>query len=74
MFDELMDKLDEQEKRIKELETINEEHRKINGELRNTINEAIDYNEKVLKENWYGGYEKENATKTINILQGKSDE
>lgn len=34
MFDELMDKLDEQEKRIKELETINEEHRKLNGELR----------------------------------------
>ena len=35
------------------------------------ITKAIEYNKKILEESWYGGYEKENAIKNINILQGE---
>ena len=30
-------------------------------QLENNRDKAIEYNKNVLKENWYGGYEKENA-------------
>ena len=60
-------------KRKKELEQINEEHRRINGELRKTINEAIEY----IKEDMYGEpnelYGLVDGEHLLNILQG-SDE
>ena len=67
--------------RTKELETINEEHRKLNGTLRKTINEAIDYiNEKSeeVELNFYGFPDKITSFRgsvsiLLNILQG-SDE
>lgn len=43
-------------------------------QLENNRDKAIKYNKNVLKENWYGGYEKENAQKNIGILKGDSDE
>lgn len=42
-------------------------------QLKNNRDKAIEYNKNVLKENWYGGYEKENAQKNIDILKGDSD-
>lgn len=62
--------------RIKELETINEEHRKINGELRKTINEAIEYLEYQIPQL---DFEKDMKAKMLGamvlvLLQGKSDE
>lgn len=42
-IEDLITYIDDLEKRIKDLETINEQHRKINGELRTTINKAIEY-------------------------------
>lgn len=43
-------------------------------QLENNRDKAIKYNKNILKENWYGGYEKENAQKNIDILKGDSDE
>ena len=65
----------DQEDRIKELEQINEEHRKINGELRKTINEAVNILERIyLLENVSITNNAVNEIdKAINILQG-SDE
>jgi hypothetical protein len=58
------------EKQNKSLEEFKQE----NKQLENNRNKAIEYNKNVLKENWYGGYEKENAQKNIDILKGGSDE
>ena len=74
MANELLD-------RIEELEAINEEHRKINGELRKTINEAIEYTKNDMPyleepdddyENNHKMVEYDNSI-LLNILQG-SDE
>lgn len=43
-------------------------------QLENNRDKAIEYNKNILKENWHGGYEKENAQKNIDILKGGSDE
>lgn len=45
-----------------------------NEQLENNRDKAIEYNKNILKENWYGGCEKENAQKNIDILKGDSDE
>ena len=43
-------------------------------QLENNRDKAIKYNKNILKENWYGGYEKEKKKKNIDILKGDSDE
>ena len=57
--------------RIKELEQINEEHRKLNGTLNKTINEAIEYIKNCGYNRWCYGEAEEDL---LEILQGKSDE
>lgn len=73
---ELYDYTLDLQKRIKELETINEEHRRINGELRKTINEAIEYLEYQIPQL---DFEKDIKARILGamvlvLLQGKSDE
>lgn len=58
------------EKQNKSLEEFKQE----NKQLENNRDKAIEYNKNILKENWYGGYEKENAQKNIDILKGGSDD
>ena len=43
------------------------------NKLQNNRDKAIEYNKNILKENWYGGYEKENEQKNIDILKGGSE-
>ena len=61
----------------KEHDTVFEEWKAVIEEykkLQNNRDKTIEYNKNILKENWYGGYEKEIAQKNIDILKGDSDE
>lgn len=69
---------------VNELAELKEENDRLSVELNENMIErnqflsrnekAIEFNKKVLKESWYGGYEKENATRNINILKGSDKE
>ena len=45
-----------------------------NKNLKQRIDKAIEYNKSILKENWYGGNEKEYAKKNLEILGEKENE
>lgn len=72
-FKQLLDYIINLQDRIKELEQINEEHRKINGELRKTINEAIEYINISLRDSFENDkypLNGEDFEHLLNILQG----
>lgn len=74
--EDLITYIDNLEKRIKDLETINKEHRKINGELRTTINKAIEYiKPKFVEQGGFTSYEwNDLLNDLLEILKGDSNE
>ena len=78
-YKQILDYITNLQDRTKELETINEEHRKLNGELREIINDAIKMlNSETLNKYYYGmSYEfgiNDFKKDMLNILQGDDKE
>jgi hypothetical protein len=55
----------QQEEKDKEIERLND----LLQQKENIIKEVREYNEKIIEEGWYGGFEKDNAKHNLEILE-----